>query len=161
MDNMVKAVAVGSFLLSIAIGLIDYKAFEGTVSPLTSAAAIASVAAFVALVLLGEDSPSWHLKLVEGLIWSALALDILHVIALALGVPVHKYATNILYFFFGYAETKEIKLFGLKPFEIGPKPFTAKSLAIDPASIMFVAYYLTWGRRKLNEVIKKKKSKKK
>ncbi len=161
MDNTVKAVIVGTIMISIALGLIDYGMFDGTVSPLTSAAALASVAAFISIVLLTDESSELHVKVTEGLVWAALIMDILHLISLALGIPVHKYATNVLYFFFGYLETKKIKIFAMKPFKIEPRSFTAKSLAIDPATIMFIGYYLTWGKNKLRSVIEKRKGTKK
>ena len=160
MENEVLLIAVGGALLSLALGLIDYGVFGGTVSPLSPAAAVASVAAFIAIVLLEEDSSNFHKKVAEGLTIAALALDVLHVLSLALGIPVKAYATQVLYFFFGFLELKKIKVFALKPFKIRPHPFTAKSLAIDPAPIMFVGYYLTWGRERLKRVLRRGSHKK-
>lgn len=153
MDNVVLLITVGGMLLSLALGLIDYGVFGGTVSPLSPAAAIASVIAFVSLVLLEEDSSNLHKKITEGFILSALILDVLHVVSLALGIPVSSYATKVLFFFFGFLEIKEIKVFAFKPFKIKPHPFTARSLAIDPVSIMFIGYYLTWGRKRIERIL--------
>ena len=157
-DRVTRYFAIATFFLSLSIGGLDYAIFGGTVSSLSSAAAIATVIAFLSMVLLEELedylSPELARQLTEGALIAAVALDALKILSLAFGFPNPKYAVKLIYFVFGYLEIKDIKVFAVKPFKIPPSERTVTSLVIDPTPILALWYLYSCKRDSLVRFLK-------
>ncbi len=146
--------AVGIALLSLALGSLDYSVFGGTVSPLTPAAALATVIAFVSMVFLEDSSSRLHKQFTEGALVAAIALDLLRIADLAIGFPNPRYAVGLLYFVLGYLETKEITVFAVKPVKIYPHSQLVSSLAIDPVPVIALWYLYSFKRDSLKRILR-------
>ncbi len=146
MNKLTAVLAVSIILIALVLGSLDLRTFGGSTSILNPATAIATVVAFVALVLYEEDSGKLHRELLKASLIAAVVLDAAKIVSLTLLPP--RYRMEITWFVLGFIEKKKIELFATQPFTIGPKPFTAESLAIDPVPLLLLGYYFMVCRRK-------------
>ncbi|ALU12282.1 hypothetical protein EYM_02080 [Ignicoccus islandicus DSM 13165] len=154
MDEATRYLALGVFLASLALGSLDYSLSGGTVSPLTPAAALAVVIAFISMVFLDEGSSKLHKQFTEGALIAAAILDLLRIIDLVIGFPNPQYAVGLLYFALGYLEIKEITVFAVKPFKIYPHGQVVTALAIDPTPLLAAWYLYSFRRESLRKFVK-------
>ena len=126
---------VALLFISLAAGVVDQRLFEGSVNLLNPAAALSTVVAFVALVLVDEKAERWKVEFVEASLASALTLHVLHLISLAL------VGVGIIPFVVGYTEVFKVKEVVTKPFKVSPFTITAKVIALDTV-VLLILYYL-------------------
>ena len=150
MRTLTIVLTISIILISLAIGVADYNAFGGSTSILNPAAAIATVIAFVSLVLYDEEgSGKVHRAVLESSLMAAVLLDALKIISLAFDILMPpKFKMELLWFGLGFVELKKIWLFATQPFTIGPKAYTAKALALDPVPFILLGYYFMVVKRK-------------
>ena len=149
MNTLTLILTISIILISLAVATVDVKSFGGSTSILNPATAIATVIAFVLLVLYDKDSGKFHKELLKASLIAAVLLDALKIVSLATGVLIPKnLKLSLLWFGIGFIETKKIWLFATQPFTIGPKPYVAKSLALDPVPFILLGYYFFVARKR-------------
>ncbi len=126
---------ISMILLSLAVGVVDQKLFDGSVNLLNPAAALSTVVAFVALVVTDESSPAWQRELVEGSLASSVVLHVLHIFSLTL------VGVNVLPFLIGYMETYRVREIITEPIRVSPFTIVAKVMSLDTV-ILLLLYYL-------------------
>ena len=126
---------VALLFISLAAGVVDQRLFDGSVNLLNPAAALSTVVAFVALVLVDEKAERWKVEFVEASLASALTLHILHLVSLA------SVGVGIIPLIIGYVETFKVKEIITKPFEVSPFTITAKVISLDTV-VLLVLYYI-------------------
>jgi len=149
LNTLTLILTISIILISLAVATVDVKSFGGSTSILNPATAIATVIAFVLLVLYDKDSGKFHKELLKASLIAAVLLDALKIVSLATGVLIPKnLKLSLLWFGIGFIETKKIWLFATQPFTIGPKPYVAKSLALDPVPFILLGYYFFVARKR-------------
>ena len=149
MRKAVPLFAAAMIAVSLTLGYLDYSAFGGTINFLTPSTAVATVVAFIALVLYEEGFGKVYEDFLKGSLIAAAALDAARLLSLATGFLVPEgLRLHLTWLGLIWIETKKIFLFATKPELVGPKRFNASSLALDPLPLLLVAYYLTVKRRK-------------
>lgn len=138
---------IALLLISLAAGVVDQRMYNGSVNFLNPAAALSTVVAFVALVLVSENAEKWKVEFVEASLASSLLLHILHLISLAM------IGVGILPFVLGYIETFKVKEIITKPFEISPFTIMAKTLSIDTVMLLIIYYLIKFRRLGLKSKI--------
>ena len=149
MRKLALPFALAVIAISLILGYLDNSTFGGTINFLTPSTAVATVVAFIALVLYEEGFGKIYVDFLEGSLLAAVALDATRLVSLATGVLVPK-GLRLKLEWLGpvWVETKRVFLFATKPELIPPKAFNATSLALDPLPFLLVAYYFTIKRRK-------------
>jgi len=149
LNTLTLVLTISIILISLAVGTVDVKSFGGSTSILNPATAIATVVAFVLLVLYDKDSGRLHRELLKASLIAATFLDALKIISLATGILMpNNLKLSLFWFGAGFIERKKIWLFATQPFTIGPKPYVAKSLALDPVPFILLGYYFFVARKR-------------
>jgi len=146
-------IAISTIMIALAVGSLDYDSIGGSTSLLNPAAAIATVIAFIALVTYEEGSSGeLHREVLKGSLLAAVALDLAKTFSLVTGALIpEQLRMSVIWLGIGLIERKEITLFATQPFPIGPVPFEARALALDPVPLILLGYYWFAIRRKANK----------
>ncbi len=140
---------VALLFISLAAGVVDQRLFDGSVNLLNPAAALSTVVAFVALVLVDEKAERWKVEFVEASLASALTLHVLHLISLAM------IGVGIIPLIIGYTETFKVKEIITKPFEVSPFIITARVISLDTVVLLILYYFVKFGKLKFKKLKRK------